>query len=154
MPLQADAVPAVRPVQVAVAAVVEDPAVAPEPAREPAADAVQVAVPALDRAPADLEEEPEDPADPVLPEVPVLPAVQPLLQLPVSPIRQSMVPFLERVRRRVLRRRILFRRVPERWQLRSASLSTMDTSMWAILVQSSVTSMPTVTSRLRVNLKS
>lgn len=151
MPLQADAVPAVRPVQVAVAAVVEDPAVAPEPAREPAADAVQVAVPALDRAPADLEEEPEDP---VLPEVPVLPAVQPLLQLPVSPIRQSMVPFLERVRRRVLRRRILFRRAPERWQLRSASLSTMDTSMWAILVQSSVTSMPTVTSRLRVNLKS
>ena len=151
MPLQADAVPAVRPVQVAVAAVVEDPAVAPEPAREPEADAVQVAVPALDRAPADLEEEPEDP---VLPEVPVLPAVQPLLQLPVSPIRQSMVPFLERVRRRVLRRRILFRRVPERWQLRSASLSTMDTSMWAILVQSSVTGMPTVTSRLRVNLKS
>ena len=148
MPLQADAVPAVRPVQVAVAAVVEDPAVAPEPARELAADAVQVAVPALDRAPADLEEGPEHP------EVPVLPAVQPRLQLPASPIRQSMVPFLERMRRRVLRRRILFRRVPERWQLRSASLSTMDTSMWAILVQSSVTGMPTVTSRLRVNLKS
>ena len=127
MPLPADAVPVVGPVQVAV--VVEDPAVAPEPARELAPDVVQVAVPAL-------------------------PVVQPRLQLPASPIRQSMVPFLERMRRRVLRRRILFRRAPERWPLRSALLSTMDTSMWAILVQSSVTSMPTVTSRLRVNLKS
>ena len=127
MPLPADAVPVVGPVQVAV--VVEDPAVAPEPARELAPDVVQVAVPAL-------------------------PVVQPRLQLPASPIRQSMVPFLERMRRRVLRRPILFRRALARWQLRSALLSTMDTSMWAILVQSSVTSMPTVTSRLRVNLKS
>ena len=148
MPLAPDAVPVAVPVQVpvAVAVVVEDPAVAPE--RELAADAVQVAVPVLVRAPAVVVGEPEDRV------VLVLPAVQPRLQLPASPIRQSMVPFLERMRRRALRRRILFRRAPERWQLRSASRSTMDTFMWAIQVQSSVTSMPTVTSRLRVNLKS
>ena len=56
------------------------------------ADAVPVAVPAVARAVVRVRV------------VLAVPAVRPRLQLPASPIRQSMVPFLERTRRRALRR--------------------------------------------------
>src|SRR5262245_60409776 len=91
-PLAADAVPAVAPdrVLVQVVALVAGLAVVPDPAQVRAADGGRAADPAAVRVAALV----------------VDPAVVLRLQLPVSPIRLSMVPFLEPARRRARRRRI------------------------------------------------